>query len=173
MFLYKVKTDDTVNWTGALVTNAEAKEDLDLNTLAAGLSGMNGRVELILRGISISSVQQLAWEVDLWTSATHTTTDPNTDAFVGCWAFGASGTPGDGAQIAATGLYRYYIDGLEIPLWDDDQTGTGGSATDPLRYSGKLHASLINRSVTSKIAGTSGRITVTFWVEVMQAGSGA
>lgn len=153
MFLYKVRTDKDVEFTGAIVQNAAEEENL---VIPSGLSGMNGQVELILRGLSIVSDQNLAWELQFYSSDAFQEANLDADGYIGRWSFAAA----DGVQIGATGSYNYYIDGLEIPLWDDDKTG-------------EIHVALVNRSATSKNAGATGEIVVTFWLEVMQAGGGA
>lgn len=162
MFLYRVRTDKDVEFTGAILQNAAEEENI---VLSSGLSGMNGQAELILRGITIISDQNLAWELQFFSSDLFQESNLDLDTFIARWSFAAA----DGVQIGATGTYEYYIDGLEIPLWDDDRvavTNAGVTGT------GELHVALVNRSATSKIAGATGEIVVTFWVEPMQAGGG-
>lgn len=166
MMIYKVRTDSTVQWTGAIAQNASGDENI---ALTSGLAGMNGKVENILRGLSIVSKENLAWELDFYSSNTFATASPDTNKWLGRWTFAAT----DAKQIGGTGLWEYYIDGMELPLWDDDTSGTAGSATNPIVGTGKLHVSLVNRSAASKTAGTNGALVVTFWLEPMQAGSGA
>jgi hypothetical protein len=164
MVIYKQRTDATVQWTGALATNAAATADITLTSYP----GYNGQIESILRGITVASVQNLAWEFDFFMSNTYQGSSTNTDTFIGRWSFAAT----DGVQIAATGDYLYYIDGLEIPLWNTDTAAiTGGNGA--VAGTAQLHIALVNRSATSKIAGASGNITATLWLEVMQAGGGA
>lgn len=153
MFLYKVRTDKDTEFTGAIVQNAAEEENI---VISSGLSGMNGQVELVLRGVSIVSDQNLAWELDFWASDLFAESNLDADSWIARWSFAT----GDAVQIAGAGSYYYYIDGLEIPLWDNDK-------------SGEIHVALVNRSATSKNAGATGEIVVTFWLEIMQAGGGA
>lgn len=168
MFLYKVRTTSTVQWTAAIAQNAAVNANI---AVPAGLSGMNGQVECILRGLTIVSKEQLAWELAFYTSDLFAGSSIDTDTYIGSWAFAASGTAGDGEQIAATGDFLYYIDGLEIPLWDTDlDVITAG--LDATAGSGELHVRLVNRSAAAKTANAAGAIAVTFWLEPMQAGGG-
>lgn len=153
MFIYKVRTDKDTNFTGAIAQNAGATANL---VVPAGLSGMDGQVELILRGITVISKENLSWETQFFASDAYQNADLDLDGFIARWTFAAS----DAVQIGATGTYEYYIDGLEIPLWDNDR-------------SGEIHLELVNRSAASKTAGAAGQLVVTLWIEVMQAGFGA
>jgi hypothetical protein len=146
-FTYLLATDPDDQFTGALATNATENENLVLN---AALAGVNGAAQGLIRSITIVSDQNLAWELQWYTADTFQNADPEVDSFLSYWAFAAA----DGVQVAATGLYRYYVDGLAIPYKDADA-------------SGEMHISLINRSVTSKNAGATGEIKVTLGVEPM------
>lgn len=169
MVIYKVTTDSTVQWTGAIVTNAASNADI---AMPPGLWGNNGQVECILRGVTIRSKEKLAWELAFYMSDTYAGSSINTNTYIASVAFTASGDQGDGEQVAATGDYLYYFDSLAIALWDTDLDviTAGLSAT---AGSGELHVRLVNRSVASKSAGAAGGIGVTFWLEPMQAGGGA
>lgn len=151
MFLYPVRTSSAVEFTGAIVTNAQETENI---VLPSSLSGINGNAANILHAIEIVATENLAYELDFYGSDAFNSATPNLNRFLGLWAFAA----GDGTQVAATGLYRYYIDGLAIPLWDYD-------------LSGELHVALVNRSVASKTAGAGGAMTVTMWCGVMGGGT--
>ena len=144
---YRIRTDKDVEFTGAIAQNAAENENIVVGWADANLN-------LTLTGITVVSDQNLAWELDFWNSdAFGSSSNMDLDGWIGFWGWLAT----DGAQIAGTGNYRYYIDGLEIPLYDADGTG-------------ELHVSLVNRSATSKNAGASGEIVVTFHVQGQQVG---
>jgi hypothetical protein len=144
---YRIRTDKDVQFTGALVTNATENEDIVVGFAEAEL-------HLTLTAITVVSDQNLAWELDFWDSSLFgSSSNMDADGFIGFWAFNAT----DAVRVAGAGSYRYYIDGLQIPLTDADKTAT-------------LHVGLVNRSATSKIAGASGEIVVTFHVEGQQVG---
>ena len=144
---YRIRTDKDVQWIGSLAQNAAANENIVVKFAEAALN-------LSLTGITIVSDQNLAWELDFWNSALFgSSSDMDLDGWIGLWSFVAA----NGTQIAGTGSYRYYIDGLNIPLYDADGTQT-------------LHVSLVNRSATAKNAGATGEIVVTFIVEGQQVG---
>ncbi len=135
------------DYTGAIAQNAGANANLQLPEVA-----YRGGSIFWITGFSILSVQALDWE--LWAFSRNTfQTTIDADSFRGYWAF----TGSHAEQIAATGLYYYYVDGLYIPYADQDGNG-------------QLHLSLVNRNVTSKIAGASGAIVVKTYGVVEQAG---
>src|SRR6267142_3864452 len=108
VYQYEFKTDPTSQFRAAIAQNA--KTDLDL-VLPTTLKGVNGNAQGSLRSLTIASIENLAWEVWIWRSATHVTltgavTAPGTNV-IGRWTFAA----GDGIQDV-TGDFIYYIDGL-------------------------------------------------------------
>lgn len=150
---YKLQTDKDVEFTGAIVQNASEQENI---VLTPTLQGVNGTAQVFIRAIGIISDQNLAWELQFWSTDGFEDSNLDLDSNVGRWTFQAA----DGVQIAGTGSYYYYIDGLSIPYYDDDHTG-------------ELHVSLVNRSATSKNAGATGEIVVKVWAEPMGWGEGA
>lgn len=151
MFLYPVRTSSAVEFTGAIAQNAQETENI---VLGSALQGTNGIAANILQAIEIVATENLAYTLDFYGTDAFNSATPNLNRFLGTWAFAAS----DGLQVAGTGLYRYYIDGLGIPLWDYDN-------------SGELHVALVNRSVAGKSAGAGGAMTVTFWCTPMGGGT--
>lgn len=138
-FQYHVRSDKDSHFTGGLAQNAGEDESL---TLPACLAGINGNARGAVRSITVISDQNLDWEVNVWRSATHGTSDIDTDKWLGRWTFTAST---DAKQLAGAGSYLYYIDGLDIPYTDAD-------------FSSKLHLTLTNRSATAKNAGATGEV---------------
>lgn len=148
VYQYEFKTDPTAQFTAALAQN----NGIDLDLLMSGnatppqptaLAGVNGDTRGNLKSLTIISVQNLAWELIAWESATHGTVAAGTVQFIGRWTFVAS----DGVQIGGAGDFYYYIDGLDEPLVDADKTA-------------KLHFTLVNRSAVSKLANAAGAIQV-------------
>lgn len=150
---YKVRTDKDVNYIGALVQNAGADENI---TLPPQCAGVGNTAQVFIRAITIVSDQNLAWELDFWSTSGFANADLDLNSYIGRWTFGT----GDGVQIAGAGSYYYYIDGLGIPYYDDSKAG-------------QLHMTLVNRSATSKNAGATGEIVITVWCEPMGWGEGA
>jgi len=143
VYQYEWKTNPTTDFRASIAQNA--KVDFDL-TLPTTLRGVNGDARGSLRSLTIASIENLAWELWIWTSATHVTLTGTVTAagtnVLGRWSFAS----GDGIQDV-TGDFIYYIDGLDIPYVDDDK-------------SGKLHMSLVNRSAASKSANDAGAIQI-------------
>lgn len=155
-FQYGFATDPSAQFRGALTTGSGA--DLDL-VLPSSLKGINGNARAQLRSLTIISIQNLAWELWLWGSTTHTTLTAGVTSagsnVIGRWTFAAT----DAVQDNNTGDFVYYIDGLDVPYVDLDN-------------SGKLHLTLINRSVTSKLANDAGAIQVRGRLDQPLVGSG-
>jgi len=130
-----LRSDKDVDWIGAMAQNAGANANL------AGLPGNDG----IIESIAILSDQQLAWEVQLYSSDAFDNADLDLDTYLGSVRF----AEGDGFQVAGAGAFRYDIHHLGIPYMDVDGTR-------------EIHAKLVNRSATGKNAGAAGEIVVKF-----------
>ena len=168
-----VRSNPDTDFTEALATNeASATVDLRLPT----------RDPLwFIRAISIVSVQNLAWEVMLFTSADNMGATLQTDRFLGTWQFGAMtvgppaypGWPIDTPETSPdNGYYHFYIDGNMMPYYDMDQMaaqnpysnvplGVGVANASP--NNAKLHIRLINRSAASKSADAAGALLLTIY----------
>ena len=153
-----VRSDPTVDFAEALHVN-EISTNVDLI--------LPSRDPLwFIRAISLVAMQNLAYELWLFSSATNLDGTIAGDRFVAYWQFGplsgtAPATPGYPVDFVglspADGLYRYYVDGNMMPYWDLDQLEAGSV------HNAKLHCRLINRSATAKDAGEAGWVQVTFY----------
>lgn len=144
---YQIRTDKDVEFTGAIAQNAAENENIVVPWALP-------KLDLTLTSITLISDQNLAWELCFWaTDLFGSSSNMDLDNWIGNWPFQVT----DGSQIASTGNYRYNIPDLNIPLRDDDGTQ-------------ELHVSLVNRSATSKNAGATGEVVVTFHVEAEQVG---
>lgn len=156
--IIRVRTDKDDQFTAALAQNVALTENL----VAPGDLGAGGHCRSRLHSISILSDQNLAWEIALYsTDSFNTSADMDQVSFLGRWGFQA----GDGTQIAGTGPYFYYIDGLDIPYRDADFTShikPGGLSQ------GQIHLMLVNRSATGKNAGATGEIVVQLGFEITE-----
>jgi hypothetical protein len=137
-----IYTDPATDFRAGLAQNAALSLSLDVKRQAVGL-----RVDCLIRGLSILSVQALTWELWFYRTANYDAAAIDTNQWIGYWNFGS--TP---VQIGGAGLFHYYIDGLEIPYVDADSTA-------------KIHMSLINRSAGAKNADDAGAIKVGLIVE--------
>jgi hypothetical protein len=146
------KSAEATQFTTAIAQNAGEQEDIQLT---GGLAGVGGNALNLLLGLAIVSKENLAWEVMLFNKATGPNADPAIDSFIGRWTF----TTGDSVQIGGTGLFYFYIFGLEVPYRDED-------------YTGKLHVVLINRSAAAKTADANGYLTIKFDLQPMSQMTG-
>lgn len=169
-----VMSNPATDFTEQLVTNAgSANVDLTLP----------GKDALwFIRAIALIAVQNLAYELQLFTSADNMGPTIATDNFLATWEFGAitsgppagAGYPFDVPDVTPqNGYYHYYIDGNMMPYYDKDQMNLRNPvASQPLgvgfsNYNippAKLHVRLINRSSTTKNADASGALQVIFYV---------
>ncbi len=165
-FQQPVFSNPTVDFTEALSTNdASANVDLVLST----------RDPLwFIRAIAIVSVQDLAWELQFYSSADNLGGTLDTDKFIGVWQFsplvvGPPASPGYPITpidvSPADAFYRFYVDGLWIPYYDGDMLGARSvAAGGTYPNNAAVHTRLVNRSATSKIAGASGAVKVTLFL---------
>lgn len=115
--------------------------DKSVAEIAGGLT-----VRYRLKAIIIQSKENLAWMLWLFSKAIAlqlTTTDPDVAKLLGFWKFAVAD---EEQRDGSTGLYYYYIDGLDVPVVDDDGTT-------------KLHLGLVSRS-GNKSAGDAGAVSV-------------
>ena len=146
--LYIIRSTPAQHFTEALAQNAESFEALTLP--AAVGAGKISRA--IIRGAIVLSYDNLDWEFNVWTNLfgplqpghPWINGDINQDSFRGRWQWVAA----DGVRIAGTGLYRYYIDGLQIVY--EDETPVSNQFNQ-----GRLFLSLVNRSAAAKTAYSS------------------
>ena len=138
-----VSTNASTQFRATLAQNAALFLSLDVASF-----GLGQRVDAIIKGIQILSVENLAWELWFFRTAAQDAADPNVNRWTGLWTFAAA----SGLQVGAAGLYHYSVTGLEIPYQDEDGTS-------------KVHMALINRSVGAKSAGDAGRIRVQLVLE--------
>lgn len=115
-----------------------------------------GAQRYTIRAISVSTKENFGPQFNFFNSASGYTTGVASDGFLGVWGF----TSAMGAQLAATGLWRYYIDGLEIPYQDNDANALDVKPT--------VHVVLENISATAKSATANGAVEATFWLEPQQ-----
>lgn len=129
-----IQSDKDTHFTNTLAQNAQETE----NITAIGCN------DGIIRSVCIQSDQNLDWDVMFWGTDAFDDTDLDVAKFLG----GVKFTVSQGLQIGGAGQYYYMSDNnLGIPYKDMDGTN-------------ELHISLINRSVTSKNAGSAGEVVV-------------
>ena len=128
-----VKSDKDDHFTGALAQNAREDESLVIHRGEV----TRGQIE----SVSIISDQNLAWDVAFFENENFSNTDMDVDSFVDYESF----TVASGVQIAGAGSYYYGTSGLDIPYTAGD---------------GRIHVTLVNRSATTKTAGSAGEVVV-------------
>lgn len=140
------RTDSIVHFLGGLAINASADENL-------AWSSSETRARGILRELTIRSVQNLAWELQLYGKATFG--GPGlADSFENKVVF----TAAEGSQNDGAGAFRYHrvIDnGTLYDQTDVDQPQTPGT-----KKKAQVHLKLINRGVGAKAAGVPGGIEI-------------
>ena len=145
-FVYHVRSDKDTDFTTEIVQNAGDPENL---VLPGALSGVGGNARIRIKNLAILSIENLAWEVWLFANDLFQESNLDADRFLGFWTFAAA----DAKRIAATGTYYYYVEDLDIPYVDLDNTS-------------ELHVMLVNRSAAAKTAGAAGYVVLDFAAEV-------
>lgn len=167
-----VRSNPEVDFLEALATN-EASADVELRFPTR-------EPHYFIRAVSIVSLENLAWEVQLFSKAVNSGATFATDQFNAVWQFGPllAGPPASpGYPYTPVGgtlspFYHQYVDGNWMPYVDMDQVlrsnpnanvplGQGSSNAEP--RNARLHCRLINRSAGAKTAGALGALQVTFW----------
>lgn len=153
--LLRVRTVSTVQFTDALIQNAAEVENFTPESLAAGGAGAGlsagKHMRSILRELRILSVQNLAWEIELYGSATGIGgATIAAELFLGRWSFLAA----DGLRATGDTFYKYFIP-MQLYYQDMDNVG-------------QIHVRLINRDAVAKIAGAGGAIVVELGLEPTQ-----
>lgn len=152
----RFRTTSTVHFLGAAATNVGLRENIDPVTLAdtkgggGGLSA-GGHLRSRVREIRIVSVQNLAWELELWGSSAAASANPDTEFFMAKYAFLAI----DGTQATGDTLFHYYIPDWDVCYEDRDKLGL-------------VHLRLVNRDVTGKLANAAGGVAIELTMEPTQ-----
>lgn len=157
--LYVLSTSSTADFQGVLATDAAATLRMALPAALGGRSRW--------RGLTIMSAQNLDWEVFLFKTSNAYT--PNAGAIdsihlAGKYRFFAS----DAVQIAGTGPYYYYIDGMDIPYHDLDSANAQQQPNPnvaPLGNPPYINIVLVNRNAVSKSAGAAGYVQLRLAME--------
>lgn len=177
-FQQAVRSNPVTDFTEALVLNAGSiNYDLVLplrNPL------------WFVRAITIVSVQNLQWELMLFQSADNMDGSIVGQQFNSVWQFGTllpgpPASPGYPFTIPDVtpdpSLYNFYVDGNSIPYTDMDALkqqnayanvplGAPPAPANANPNNAALHVRLINRSATTKNAGPTGALQVTFYCAI-------
>ncbi len=140
-----VRSDPAAHFTTGLATNAQESENLAAPP-ALGSGSARGSLSML----TIVSVENLAWDLLVFAKDTFQTGAIATDSFLGRWSFVAT----DAVRVAGTGLYYYHINGLDVPIRDEDGTA-------------EIHLMLVNRSAASKTAGAGGAVRVDLTIRIL------
>lgn len=137
------------DWTATLAQHAGLFSRIPMpEGVGAGRAG-----HAILRSVKVVSLDANDWEFWFWATGKGQSGHPDTDIFLGRVSLVAST---DAKQIAATGLYYFSKDSLDVPIEDRD-------AHDAPVLGSFLYVTLVNRSAGAKTA--NGWFQVTFGLE--------
>lgn len=138
------KTVSTRDFLAGLAQNAGTFLSLDVSRLSLGEN-----VDARLRAIHLVSVEDLDWEVWFFRTkdAAGNSADPDVNS-----ALGIATLPTTGLRIAGAGLYHFYLEDVDIPIFDCDRTS-------------KVHMALVNRAAGSKSANAAGAVRLELVLE--------
>ena len=151
--IVSLTTDPAVDFVDAISDEVMDLESLELDLSICGTPTARCRIT----GISIVSTEALDWRLWLWRKAAGPGADIAANSFIGFWTFASSAA----VRIGATGLYYYFIFGLDIPYTDED---TAEEKPDPTKPSGRFHLGLQPTS-GGKSAGEAGAVKITLFVD--------
>jgi hypothetical protein len=151
--IISLTTDPAVDFVDAIVDEAMDLESLALDLSVCGTPTARCRIT----GITLVSTEALDWRLWLWRKAAGAGAGIAADSCIGYWQFVAASA----ARIASTGLYYYFIFGLDIPYTDEDLPT---EKPDPLAPSGRFHLGLQPTS-GGKSAGEAGAVKITLFVD--------
>jgi len=152
-FYFPVVAVGTINFLEALATGATTP----INAIP-GVPPVGSRRHYI-RAISVLAVEQIGPTFLFFSSVPgQPTTNVDTDGFISAFGF----VDGMAQQMGGSGLWRYYVDGLQIPYY---AAGSGNTLAPPT-----LNVALTNTSATAKSAGAPGALSATFWLQPMSGG---
>jgi len=153
-------TSSTADFQGALATDAAATLRMALPAALGGRSRW--------RGLTILSAQNLDWDVFLFKTSNAYNIPPGGTVdnvyLAGHYRFFAS----DGVQIADTGPWMYYIDGMDIPYHDLDSANAQQQPNPnvaPLGNPPFINLVLVNRNAVAKSAGAAGYVQMRLAME--------
>lgn len=151
--IISLTTDPATDFVDAIADEAMDLESLALDLSICGTPTARCRIT----GISIVSVEPLDWRLWLWRKAAGPGADIAADSFIGAFQMIAA----TATRIASTGLYYYFLFGLDVPYTDED---TADEKPNPLEPSGRFHLGLQPTS-GAKSAGEAGAIKITLFVD--------
>lgn len=151
---FRVATDPALHFVDALATGERTTIDLRL-PLAIGAGGHSRSV---LRHLTISSVEQRAWEIVLFSRRSFATKPVGSSAFLGSFQFASTNTK----QYGVGTPFFYQATDLELPYYDLDFEDVDLPLND---RGGLLHLMLVNRSPDAKSAGAAGAIEIVCYLE--------
>lgn len=162
--LYSIASSSTFDFLGDAAQNAA------LTWRPALPAALGGRSRF--RSLTLQSIQNLDWEVLVFKTSNTFNIPPGGTVdqvhLAGKYRFYAA----DGVQIAGAGRYYYYIDGLDWAYHDLD---SANAQLQPVADGPKvalapyLNLVVVNRSVTSKIAGALGMLQLRAALEATNA----
>ena len=140
-----VQSTDGTHFTETLALGAAELEHFAFSGYATGRR--LGR----LRSLVVWSFENNSWELAFYRARDPRSADPNEDAFLGRVTLAVA----DGLQVGGAGLWRYYVEDLDLLLEDDADLS-------------QVHVELINRSAGAKASyGAGGHFRLEVRIEPM------
>ena len=138
-------------WVAGAAQNEGIAADIVLGDALRGIGGnsitgvVGGNARNQVKSITIVSTDNHAWELWAFASSVRYPIDTDSNKFLGRWTFLASDAVQDTND--GTAAFYYYIDGNDIPVRDDDNTG-------------QLHLTLIDRTAGGLVAGAGHDVVI-------------
>lgn len=154
-----LRSNAATDCTGVLFQNEACNISLKLHGQVA--PGVSPRAdEVLIRSITILSIQNLAWDINIYTKDTRNTEDIDADTFLDYVSFTAANGLQTTPNVGGT-AYRYQSRDLNIRYRDMD-------AVEETSTTSEIHLQIVNRSTSFKEADASGKIVVIVTAEPIQ-----
>jgi hypothetical protein len=164
--IWYLRSNPASDCTDALAQGQRCTMNLKIQGPQRSRGSSPTAMEGIVRSITLLSIENLAWDINIYTSDKFGRTNMDDDPFLDYHAFAAS----DGKQTSATAgfgdQYRYAVTGMTVHYRDRDRVvrdGTGKGPIDP--GESQLHIEVVNRDSTVKSEGSAGAIAVIIGIE--------
>ena len=155
-----LRSNPTVDCTAAVAQDQSCTVSIKIHAQVSPNDSPR-KDEVIIRGVAIQSLQNLAWDVNFYTRNTFSRANMDADSFLDYVAFTAANGKQDSPTAGTGDQYKYQARGLDIRYRDM-------SATEEITTTSQVHFSIVNRSSTVKSEGADGAIVVILAVEPIE-----
>ena len=166
--IWYLRSNPATTCLDALGAGHRCTVNLDLRG-QIGFNQTQSTIEGVIRLIGLQSIQNLSWDVNIYSSDRFSRANMDDDPLVDFHSF----TSADGKQVSSSAgfgdQYKYSVSGLSIPYRDQDRVRESGTRGSPLDVGpSQVHIEIIPRNTSStgdKFSGADGAVVVIIGIE--------